>query len=117
MPGFRRYLRAMSISRSSSVCVAAFVLLSVGCSPAHAAPAFYDGNSADGSTAVFSTKEQMVPGDTDQELDVYVREFDSGLDEYLTREVSIGPKGGNAAQPATFDGMSSDGSEVFFSTA
>jgi len=84
---------------------------------AMAAPAFYDGNSADGSIAVFSTKEQMVPGDTDQELDVFVREFDSGLGEYLTREVSIGPKGGNDAQPATFDGMSSDGSEVFFSTA
>jgi hypothetical protein len=82
-----------------------------------AAPAFYDGNSADGSTAVFSSKEQMVPGDTDQELDVYVREFDGGLGEYLTREVSIGPKGGNDAQPATFDGMSSDGNEVFFSTA
>ncbi len=88
------------------------------CAPgALAAPAFYDGNSADGSTAIFSTKEQMVPGDTDQELDVYVREFDTGLGEYLTREVSIGPKGGNDAQPATFDGMSSDGSEVFFSTA
>jgi hypothetical protein len=83
---------------------------------ASAAPAFYDGNSADGSIAVFSTKEQMVPGDTDQELDIYVRAFDSGLGEYLTREVSIGPRGGNDAQPATFDGMSSDGSEVFFST-
>jgi len=82
-----------------------------------AAPAFYDGNSADGSTAIFSTKEQMVPGDTDQELDVYVRAFDEGLGEYLTREVSIGPRGGNDAQPATFGGMSSDGSEVFFSTA
>lgn len=81
-----------------------------------AAPAFYHGNSADGSIAVFSTKEQMVPGDTDQELDVYVRSFDSELGEYLTREVSIGPKGGNDTQPSTYDGMSSDGSEVFFST-
>jgi hypothetical protein len=107
----------MSIFRSITFCAVVFGLLLLGCSPALAAPAFYDGNSADGSTAVFSTKEQMVPGDTDQELDVYVREFDSGLGEYLTREVSIGPKGGNDAQPATFDGMSSDGSEVFFSTA
>ncbi|HVD40120.1 MAG TPA: hypothetical protein VNC16_03840 [Solirubrobacterales bacterium] len=93
------------------------VLCGICAQSAVAAPAFYDGNSADGSTAVFSTKEQMVPGDTDQELDVYVREFDSGLGEYLTREVSIGPRGGNDAQPATFDGMSSDGNEVFFSTA
>lgn len=94
----------------------AAALLGVCAQGALAAPAFYDGNSADGSIAVFSTKEQMVPGDTDQELDVYVREFDSGLDEYLTREVSIGPLGGNDAQPATFDGMSKDGNEVFFST-
>ena len=97
------------------------LLMLVGCLAAAptavAAPAFYDGNSADGSTAIFSTKEQMVPGDTDQELDVYVRAFDEGLGEYLTREVSIGPRGGNDAQPATFGGMSSDGSEVFFSTA
>ncbi|MDX6634665.1 MAG: hypothetical protein QOF06_868 [Solirubrobacterales bacterium] len=85
-------------------------------SSALAASAFYDGNSSDGSIAVFSSKEQMVAGDTDQELDVYVRAFDIGLGEYLTREVSIGPRGGNDAQPATYDGMSSDGSEVFFST-
>lgn len=83
---------------------------------ARAATAFYDGNSANGSIAVFSTKEQMVPGDTDQEEDVFVRSFDVGLGEYLTREVSIGPQGGNDAQAARFDGMSSDGSEVFFST-
>jgi hypothetical protein len=95
----------------------AAALFGVCAQSAFAAPAFYDGNSAAGSIAVFSTKEQMVPGDTDQELDVYVREFDGGFGEYLTREVSIGPKGGNDAQPATFDGMSSDGSEVFFSTA
>jgi hypothetical protein len=94
----------------------AFVFFGIWIPSAFAAPAFYDGNSADGSIAVFSTKEPMVPGDTDQELDVYVRELDIGLGEYLTREVSIGPKGGNDAQPATFDGMSSDGNEVFFST-
>jgi hypothetical protein len=94
-----------------------FALAGICAQSVSASPAFYDGNSADGSTAVFSTKEQMVPGDTDQELDVYVREFDSGLGEYITREVSIGPKGGNDAQPATFDGMSNDGTEVFFSTA
>jgi hypothetical protein len=93
------------------------VVVSAACaSSALAAPAFYDGNSAGGSVAVFSSKEQMVPGDTDQELDVYVRSFDTGLGEYVTREVSIGPKGGNDAQPATYDGMSTDGSEIFFST-
>ena len=93
--------------------LAGSLLLPAGAS---AAPAFYDGNSADGSIAVFSSKEQMVPGDTDQELDVYVRALDSGLGEYVTREVSIGPRGGNDAQPANFDGMSRNGREIFFST-
>jgi hypothetical protein len=88
------------------------------CAPAaaSAAPAFYDGNSADGSVAVFSTKDQMVPGDTDQQLDVYVRSFDSSLAEYVTHEVSLGPRGGNDALPAQYVGMSSDGNEIFFST-
>jgi hypothetical protein len=94
----------------------AFGLFGVCAQSALAAPAFYDANSSDGSIAIFSSKEQMVPGDTDQELDVYVRSFDSGLGEYLTREVSIGPAGGNDAQPAIYDGMSSDGTEIFFST-
>ncbi len=96
--------------------VLAAVLLGVCAQSALAAPAFYDGNSSDGSIAIFSTKEQMVPGDTDQELDVYVRAFDMGLGENLTREVSIGPVGGNDALPAIYSGISSDGSEVFFST-
>lgn len=81
-----------------------------------AAPASFDGISADGSVAVFSTKEQMVPGDTDQEEDVYVRSYDSTLGEMATREVSIGPTGGNDTLPAHYDGISADGTEVFFST-
>ena len=87
----------------------------VGAPAAQAAPAFYAGNSADGSVAVFSTKDQMVPGDSDQQLDVYVRS-DIGLGEYVTREVSLGPKGGNDALPAQYVGMSSDGNRIFFST-
>jgi hypothetical protein len=126
MPDSSRYLRAMPSLRSPIpvsagtrrwlLVVLVAVAFGLTASSAVAAPAFYDGNSSDGSVAIFSTKEQMVPGDTDQELDVYVRAFDVGLGEYLTREVSIGPGGGNDAQPATYDGMSSDGSEVFFST-
>jgi hypothetical protein len=104
------------MGRKHVISLLALALSAFAPAAASAAPAFYDGNSADGSIAIFSSKEQMVPGDTDQELDVFVRAFDSGLGEYLTREVSIGPRGGNDAQPASFDGMSSDGSEVFFST-
>src|SRR5215212_1250738 len=80
------------------------------CAPAAlGAGAFYDGSSADGKIAVFSTKEPMVPGDTDQEEDVFVRAWDEGLGEYLTRQVSLGPKGGNDAQAAHYDGLSHDG--------
>lgn len=81
------------------------------------APATYNGISADGSVAVFSTSEQMVPGDTDQERDVYVRTYDSGQGEYVTRQVSLGPSGGNDTLAAQYDGISADGSEVFFSTS
>jgi hypothetical protein len=88
----------------------------VASASAIAAPAVYDGNSATGEVAIFSTKDQMVPGDTDQEEDVYARSWNPSLEEYVTREVSIGPNGGNDAQAAHYDGMSRDGTEVFFST-
>src|SRR5256885_1173608 len=65
---------------------------------ASALPVTYDGVAADGHLALFSTAEQMVPGDTDNQPDVYVRSKDEALGEYVTREVSIGPAGGNDAQ-------------------
>lgn len=106
-----------SLARSIAL---AFVCATVGLvaatSRAIAAPAFYSGISADGSIAVFSTKDQMVPGDTDQEVDVYVRSLDSTLSEYVTRQVSLGPTGGNDTLPSVYNGISSDGDEVFFST-
>jgi hypothetical protein len=106
----------MPTLRLSLVVTALAFACAFSASSALAAPATYNGISTDGSVAVFSTKEQMVPGDTDQEFDVYVRAFDSGLGEYVTREVSIGPAGGNDTLPANYDGISADGSEVFFST-
>jgi hypothetical protein len=121
-----RYLKAMPADHRSNPVrlitrwfLAGILLVfasGVMASSAVAAPAFYDGNSSDGKVAVFSTKEQMVPGDTDQEEDVFVRSFDTGLGEYVTREASIGRKGGNDAVPARYDGMASDGTEIFFST-
>ncbi|HEX3325121.1 MAG TPA: hypothetical protein VHR65_08345 [Solirubrobacterales bacterium] len=84
---------------------------------ANAAPANYAGASADGGTIFFTTTEKLVPGDTDNRLDVYERSFDTGLGAYVTREVSTGPTGGNDAFDATYDGVSSDGSKVFFSTS
>jgi len=116
MPDFRRYLEAMPTARF----VLLFLSLALGCAiaapSALGAPATYGGISSDGSVAVFSGAEQMVPGDTDQEVDVYVRAFDSILGEYVTRQVSLGPSGGNDTLPSFFDGIAADGTEVFFSS-
>lgn len=114
-----RTLRGPHSSRVTVLAVALLCLLTLGATAATAAladPVTYDGISANGKVAIFSTTEQMVPGDTDQEVDVYERTFDSSLGEYVTREVSIGPSGGNDTLPAHFDGISADGEEVFFST-
>jgi Tol biopolymer transport system component len=95
---------------------AALLAAVVGAASASALPVTYSGIAADGHLALFSTAEQMVPGDTDNQVDVYVRSKDEALGEYVTREVSIGPAGGNDAQPVQYDGLSSDGEKVFFST-
>ncbi len=76
----------------------------------------YEGNSADGGTAFFSTNDKLVPGDTDSRRDVFVRSFDSAVGNYVTREVSTGPTGGNDAFNAFFEEASSDGTKAFFST-
>lgn len=79
------------------------------------APA-YKGTSADGEVVFFETDEQLVSGDTDTKRDVYERSYDTGVGAYVTREVSLGPTGGNDAYPAQFEGSSADGTRVFFST-
>jgi Tol biopolymer transport system component len=83
---------------------------------ASAFPASFAGTSHDGEIVFFTTAEQLVPGDTDNKQDVYERAYDAGVGEYVTREVSTGPTGGNDAYEAVFHGASSDGELVFFST-
>jgi Tol biopolymer transport system component len=80
------------------------------------APANYRGISADGAIAFFETDEQLVPGDTDTKRDIYERSYDEGVGAYVTRQVSLGPAGGNDAYPALFEGASATGAKVFFST-
>jgi hypothetical protein len=83
-----------------------------------AAPTF-KGASTDGLYLFFESEEQLVPGDTDNKRDVYVRSFDATVSEegaYVTREVSIGPTGGNDFYPAIFERASADGKRAFFST-
>lgn len=89
---------------------------SLGAPPAHAADARFEGAAASGSVALFSTTDKLVPGDTDSFRDVYERSFDSGVGAYVTREVSTGPTGGNDAYTVNYQGASTDGRKVFFST-
>lgn len=87
-------------------------------SPAVAAPASYKGSSANGEVVFFETEDQLVPGDTDTKRDVYERFYDAeaGVESYVTRQVSIGPAGGNDAYNATFEKANAAGTIVFFST-
>jgi len=86
---------------------------------ASASPATYKGSSADGKVVFFETEEQVVPGDTDTKRDVYERSYDeeAGIESYVTREVSLGPTGGNDAFNATFEKTNKEGTRAFFSTA
>src|SRR5260221_1508261 len=113
-PAFHRGLRAACLTLLAVI----FALL-IAVPPAGASPAFYKGSSADGKVVFFEADEQLVPGDTDSKRDVYERYFDGepGIDSYVTREVSLGPAGGNDAYNATFEKTNQEGTRVFFSTA
>lgn len=101
-----------------AVCLAALAAASLAAS-AVAAPPTYRGSSADGKVVFFESEEQLVPGDTDNKRDLYARSFDETVGEdgaYVTREVSVGPTGGNDAYNVLFEQAASDGGRVFFST-
>jgi hypothetical protein len=105
--------------RSSPARCAALAITLVGglCAPAaHAATPNFRGASADGEIVIFDTEEQLIEGDTDSKRDIYERSYDQAVGAYVTREVSLGPTGGNNSYPAQFEGMSEDGMRVFFST-
>ena len=109
--------RAVAIGGRVALAVAALLALAALAAPAAlAADAIYEGSSADGKVVVFSTTEKLVPGDTDNKKDVYERSFSASAGEYVTREVSTGPTGGNNAIDANFDKISADGTKVFFET-
>ncbi|HKF83548.1 MAG TPA: hypothetical protein VKB23_11370 [Solirubrobacterales bacterium] len=96
------------------------LLLLLAVSPvAVAAPPTFKGASEDGKYIFFESEAQLVPGDTDSKRDVYVRSFDPTVGTegaFVTREVSVGPTGGNDFYPAVFEKASVDGKKVFFST-
>lgn len=97
------------------------VLLTVtGTSTAIAAPPQFQGSSADGRVVFFTSDEQLVPGDADNRIDVFKRSFEPAVGaggEYVTRQLSNGPTGGNDAVDATFQAASESGALVFFQTA
>jgi hypothetical protein len=100
--------------------VLALALMALGVPAALGAPAEYAGSSPDGSKVFFTTTAKLVPGDTDNGFrDVYERleATVKGVETYVTRELSTGPAGGNDSYHTEFDGVSSDGTKVFFSTA
>jgi hypothetical protein len=72
--------------------------------------AAFAGMSAGGARVWFETQEKLVPGDTDDQQDVYERS--SGQ----TLLISRGAINGNGPLASTFMGASSDGSRVFFNT-
>jgi hypothetical protein len=72
--------------------------------------ASFSASSTDGSRVFFRTSEQLVSADTDTTQDVYERAGGT------TTLMSIGPAGGNATSQVIFDGISQDGSKVFFDT-
>jgi hypothetical protein len=94
---------------------AALAAMALAAPAAFAADAHYEGISEDGGVAVFSTADKLIPGDTDVQSDVYVRDFEEGLG-YVTREASLGPTGGNDAYSAQFHAIDPTGEKVFFST-
>lgn len=99
--------------------LAPLCVLAMGAPIANADDARYEGSSLDGSIVFFSTAEAPgLLGDTDLKTDIYLRAYDStpGIEDFVTRKVSIGPAGGNNALDAIFAGASDDGYHVFFST-
>jgi hypothetical protein len=101
--------------RKRSAVLLVLAVLALVVPAAQAAPARYEGASADGGVVAFSTTDKLVPGDTDLQRDVYVRELDETLG-HVTRQVSFGPTGGNDSYPAQFLGISPAGDRVFFAT-
>jgi hypothetical protein len=74
-------------------------------------PADFAGASGNGSRVVFATEEPLGDSDTDTAFDVYAREPDGAL-----THLSDGPNAADPDEAATFAGISSDGTRVFFST-
>ena len=72
--------------------------------------AYFAGTSAAGTPAIFESDEKLVAADTDGQFDVYQR---SGT---VTTLLSTGTTGGNGTFDSFYQGISTDGTRVFFDT-
>lgn len=104
------------LSRTALAACLALSLALLAAPAAFAADARFEGASADGSVAFFSTVDKLVPGDTDTKRDVYARSYEEGAEGFVTRQVSFGPIGGNNAFDAEFLAVPSSGGLAFFAT-
>jgi hypothetical protein len=81
------------------------------------APAIFQGASADGSKVFFTTKQQLVNGDTDGEPDLYEYDFNNPPGHRIT-QVSGGGLGdvspGAGANVQGVVSISADGSHIYF---
>src|SRR6476659_9659592 len=114
IPGLRLARRMTTAGLLFALAVAAVSAPAAGAAVPH-----YEAAAADGSAVFFTTTEQLANGDADGHRDVYERTFDPSIGvsgDYVTRELSTGPIGGNAAFDVNFEGASVDGEKVFFST-
>src|SRR5262249_47095164 len=116
MPADKPMMVKKHTPRAALVALAAIFLSTPAPTPATAARGpHFEGAGANGSVVFSPTNEKLVPGDSDSRRDVYERSFDPNVGEsgeYVTREVSTGPIGGNAAFDADYDGASADGSKI-----
>lgn len=82
--------------------------------------ASFAGTSGDGTRVFFSTSESLVPKDTDQSSDVYMRDLDANTTTLVSQGASsCAPSGcGNGAVAASFvaGGIAAGGEKAFFST-
>ncbi|HET7455132.1 MAG TPA: hypothetical protein VFJ76_06395 [Solirubrobacterales bacterium] len=102
--------------KSFNLTLLSFLLFALLPSLARASVPQFEGASASGDIVFFTTGEPLVPGDNDSRIDIYERSYETAAGEYVTRELSNGPAGGNDAEDALFEAISEDGSEVFFQT-
>jgi hypothetical protein len=86
-------------------------LISIGSTGGNGAfNAVFNAVSDDGTKVFFRTPERLESTDTDSSQDIYMRQ------NGVTTLMSIGPTGGNGNSSVVFDGISADGSHLFFDT-